>query len=72
MIPHCPENILQLPPLGQAATAFSCGSGSDEGFRAMLLMPSMLWPILIVLFGGLCLLNQYRRRKSGTDLPTNN
>lgn len=63
MTQHCPEQILQLPHFGFPVKDV-CGSPAEEGFRAMLMMPSMLFPLLLVLFAGLCLLNQYRRSRS--------
>lgn len=63
MIPHCPEQIIQLPQLGALIGSFSCESTATEGLQGMLLFPSMLFPLLLILFAGMCLLNQYRRRQ---------
>ncbi|WP_126244568.1 ABC transporter permease [Chitinophaga rhizosphaerae] len=40
-------------------------AAAGDGFQAMLLLPSMLLPLLLVLLAGLFLLNRYRRHLSG-------
>lgn len=72
MIPHYPEQIIQLPQPGALTGSFSCESTATEGLQGMLLFPSMLFPLLLILFAGMCLLNQYRRRQVFPSRPSGN
>lgn len=62
MIPHSPAYIVHLPTPGAPEGVISCGSAAEAGLPAVLGVPPMLLPVLLVLFAGLCLLNHYRRR----------
>jgi len=73
MIPHCLDPNILLPQLGFVLPgSASCEAAAGDGFQAMLLLPSMLLPLLLVLLAGLFLLNRYRRRQGGEpQTPTN-
>ncbi|WP_341834218.1 hypothetical protein WJU16_14560 [Chitinophaga pollutisoli] len=72
MIPHCPGHISLLPDPGSLVRCFTGGNAADEGFQAMMVMPSLLFPLLLVLFAGLCMLNQFRRNRGSGSVNTEN
>lgn len=72
MLPECPEHLSLLPNLGSLVSCITGGSSADEEFQAMMVMPSLLFPLLLVLFAGLCMLNQFRRNRGSGAVNSDN